>query len=171
MDKKNLEPLSKKSQNDLMRKKLEAELRATEEIARIKQSVIEKRLAVELASLEQEQVAQEQEKSGDGKTDESRPSEEHPVGKKTSKVPVSPGEAEEGNRRWLKKFVTSSAKAESKEITADAATYSAFLDVPLKKSPFCGNRSVVATKHPIPITPMPEFFKALPVRGTLPTSF
>lgn len=83
MDRKGLETLRKKSPNDMMRKKLEAELRATEEIARIKQSVIEKRLAVELASLEQEQA---EDKHGDGR--EAKPAENGPP---EAKSPVALG--------------------------------------------------------------------------------
>lgn len=42
------------SNNELLKKKLEAELRAAEAIGKLKQSIIEKRLAFELAAIEAE---------------------------------------------------------------------------------------------------------------------
>lgn len=45
-----------KTKSDLERKKLEVELKAAEELAKIKEAVIEKRLQLELVTLDPESV-------------------------------------------------------------------------------------------------------------------
>lgn len=46
--------LAETTSSEVIRRKLEAELRATEALGKVKQAIIEKRLAVELAIIEEE---------------------------------------------------------------------------------------------------------------------
>lgn len=50
----NIKGLAETNSSEVIRKKLEAELRAAEALGKVKQTIIEKRLAVELATIEDE---------------------------------------------------------------------------------------------------------------------